>query len=240
MTTQPESSDFLCIGHRGAMGYRPENTLPAFELALEMGCPWIELDVHLCEGELLVIHDSSLERTTNGHGKLAHATLDYVRGLDAGDGAVVPTLAEVIDLVGGRAKVNIELKGRGTAAAVSRLLNDYCDRGRRPDEFLLSSFHHDELGQADFLFGRGALFGKQSREKSGGDRIARAVDLGAWSLNLGLDIVDVAEVHEAHAEGLRVLVYTVNEIDDIRRMIDIGVDGVFCNYPDRVFECLKG
>ena len=229
-----DNTGFLCIGHRGAMGYRPENTLPAFALAIEMGCPWVELDVHLCEGELVVIHDADLSRTTNGEGKIADVSLEYLRSLDAGDGAQVPTLAEVIETIDGRAKINIELKGEGTGPAVSRLLNDYCDRGRKPDDFLLSSFLLDELGSADFIFGRGALFGRRSH----GDRIAKAVDLGAWSLNLGLDIVGQEEVREAHDAGLHVLVYTVNEPEEIRRMIDIGVDGVFTNYPDRVFECL--
>lgn len=217
------------------MGYRPENTLPAFELAIEMGCPWIELDVHLCGDEIVVIHDDTLDRTTSGHGKLSDLGLDELRQLDAGDGAQVPTLREVIDAVNGRVGINIELKGKNTAVPVSRLLNEYCDKGRRPDEFLLSSFDHAELGSADFLFARGALFGR----RSGGDRIARAVALGAWSVNLDLNMVTVEEVTAAHEAGLRVLVYTVNETDDIHRMIDMGVDGVFSNYPDRVFACLK-
>lgn len=217
------------------MGYRPENTLPAFELALEMGCPWIELDVHVCEDELVVIHDDSLERTTNGKGKVSTSSLEYVRTLDAGEGATVPLLSEVIDLVGKRAKINVELKGRNTAGPVSKLLNDYCEREHQPGDFLLSSFYHEELARADDVFARGALFGR----RSGGNRIRRALDLGAWSLNLGMDIVKPDEVKAAQDEGLRVLVYTVNEKADIERMIEIGVDGVFCNYPDRVFECLK-
>lgn len=228
MADQPP---FLCIGHRGAMGYRPENTLPAFELALAMGCPWVELDVHLCEDELVVIHDDRLERTTSGKGRVSGVTFDYLRSLDAGDGAQVPTLTEVIEFIDGRAGINVELKGKGTGPAVSRLLSTCCEQSRQPGDFLLSSFVHDELRDTDARFARGALFGR----RSGGNRIRQAIDLGAWSLNLGLEIVAPEEVAAAHAEGLRVLVYTVNEPDDIRRMLDIGVDGVFTNYPDRVF-----
>ncbi|MDZ7686139.1 MAG: glycerophosphodiester phosphodiesterase family protein [Gammaproteobacteria bacterium] len=159
-----ERPPFLCIGHRGAMGYRPENTLPAFELALAMGCPWVELDVHLCEDERIVIHDDSLERTTNGTGRVSGVELDDPRSLDAGDGARVPTLAEVIEFIDGRAGINIELKGKGTGPAVSRLLTDYCESAHHPDEFLLSSFSHDELRVADARFSRGALWPPQRRQ----------------------------------------------------------------------------
>jgi glycerophosphoryl diester phosphodiesterase len=220
----------ICFAHRGAMGYRPENTLSSFELALEMGAPWIELDVHSIKGELVVIHDDKLERTTNGKGRIRESTFEYVRSLDAGEGQQVPTLREVLDLVDRRAGINVELKGHDTAIPVSSLLNNAIDNGWDPEQFLVSSFSHEELGLADPTFHRGALFGRRSR----GDKFQIARELDAFSINPALEIVDSYMVSEAHNIGLKVFVYTVNEPQDIERMRNMGVDGVFTNYPDRV------
>lgn len=222
----------LCIGHRGAMGYKPENTLASFALALEMGCPWVELDVHLCDGEIVVIHDDSLDRTTNGKGRLASKRFPEIRSLDAGEGEKIPTLREVIDLVSGRAGINVELKGPGTAVAVSELLNGYCNEGARPADFLISSFDHKELARSDPRFQRGVLIGKRFR----GNCFDVTTLLDAWSLNLDLEIVKAGTVDEAHRRGLKVFVYTVNAAKDIQRMRDLGVDGVFTNFPDRVLQ----
>ncbi|MDZ7825633.1 MAG: glycerophosphodiester phosphodiesterase family protein [Gammaproteobacteria bacterium] len=152
-------TDFLCIGHRGASGLAPENTLPAFELAVALGVDAIELDVHLCEGELVVIHDDDLTRTTSGRGRVATSTLAGLRELDAGDGNRIPLLTEVLDRVADRCTLNIELKGAGTAGPVIDLLRR---RGADPDRHLLSAFDHVELEHARAAapeFPRGALFG---------------------------------------------------------------------------------
>ena len=149
------------IGHRGASGYAPENTLKAFELALSQGCEWLELDVHLLDGKLIVIHDEHLDRTTSGQGLISDHSLDAIRGLDAGDGEKIPYLDEVIEMVDGRATINIELKGPGTAQPVSALLNAWClEHKTDPNKFLLSSFNHRELALASPRYARGALFGR--------------------------------------------------------------------------------
>ncbi len=111
----------LCIGHRGAAGLEPENTLRSVRRALEVGADGIEIDVHCLDGELVVIHDHSLNRTTNGAGALRHHTLAEARQLDAGKGERIPFLREVLDLVDRRALVNIELKGARTAAPQVRI-----------------------------------------------------------------------------------------------------------------------
>lgn len=222
----------LVIGHRGAMGYKPENTLSSFELAITMGCPWIELDVYVVEDTLLVIHDDSLERTTNGKGKIGEHDLAYLRGLDAGDGQQIPTLEEVLDLVDQRIGVNVELKGSGTARPVAALLDDYCKRGWDRSQFLVSSFDHSELADCDPTYRRGALFGRRFR----GSYVDVATGLTAWSINLDVSLVSQKVVDEAHANDFRVLVYTVNKLSDMQKMIDLGVDGIFTNYPDRALE----
>ena len=112
----------ICFGHRGASGYEPENTLRSFKRAIEIGCDWIELDVHLADQQIIVIHDDDLSGTTNGTGSTSSRSFTYLRSLDMGKGERIPTLGEVIALVDHQCSINIELKGADTAAAVSQFL----------------------------------------------------------------------------------------------------------------------
>jgi len=97
----------LCFAHRGASGHEPENTLSAVEKAIILGSDWIEVDVYAVEGELIVIHDERLERTTNGTGSVMDKTLAYLQSLDAGKGQQIPSLREVFDCVDHRAVINV-------------------------------------------------------------------------------------------------------------------------------------
>jgi glycerophosphoryl diester phosphodiesterase len=225
----------LCIGHRGAKGRLPENTLPSFEHAINVGCEWVELDVHHVDGELLVIHDKSVERTTNGKGLISELGFDEIRALDAGGGHPIPTLQEVINLVDRRCRVNVELKGPATAKPVSDLLSQYCLAEWSHHDFLLSSFNHKELELADIAYPRGILFAKLLP-----DMWDSAERLGAWSVNFHKGDVSRSLVDDAHARGYKVLVYTVNSNTDILKMIDYGVDGLFSDYPERVVGLRTG
>ncbi|HIG44457.1 MAG: glycerophosphodiester phosphodiesterase family protein [bacterium] len=221
-------STFLCIGHRGASGHAPENTLKAFEIAVDMNCPWVELDVYAVETELLVIHDDKLERTTNGTGMVMDANLGYLRSLDAGQGQQIPTLNEVIQTVDHRAGINIELKGPDTAEPVNQLLLELTRSGWQNEEFLISSFNHRELARADPRYRRGALFHRKVKDYfSVTDRLA------AYAINLSMKIVDQETVTQAHQRGLKVYVYTVNKKKDMQALKSMGADGVFTNFPDR-------
>ncbi|MBQ62530.1 MAG: glycerophosphodiester phosphodiesterase [Gammaproteobacteria bacterium] len=221
----------LCIGHRGACGHEPENTLSSFSLAITMGSPWIELDVFSVEGELLVIHDDSLERTTNGDGEVMTSSLEYLRSLDAGGHQQIPFLHEVTELVDQRCGINIELKGPDTALPVSRFLTTLCDEGWDSQAFLLSSFDHAELERADPRFRRGALF-----HRAVPDYFNSTSDLGAYSINLSSRLITQKLIDEAHHNNLKVYVYTVNDLDEIRQMEALGVDGIFTDFPDRVLS----
>ena len=225
----------LCIGHRGAKGHLPENTLPSFEHAINVGCDWVELDVYYSGGELLVIHDKSVERTTNGEGLVSELSFEEIRALDAGGGHKIPILQEVINLVDRRCRINVELKGPATANPVSDLLNEYCLAEWTHRDFLLSSFNHKELELADPAYPRGALFAKLLP-----DMWDRAERLGAWSVNFDKADVSQSLVEEAHSRGYKVLVYTVNSKADILTMIGYGVDGLFSDYPDRIVELIAG
>jgi len=231
--TSSEPATFLCIGHRGARGHEPENTLRSVRRAIELGAHGIEIDVWLVDGELVVIHDASLERTTNGLGPISRKTFAQLRALDAGQGERIPTLREVFETVNRRAFVNIELKGRRTAGPVSALISEWvAERGWRYADFLVSSFHRTELRAiGDPLIPIALLLTRPTRLYA---LSARRVRAGA--VNPALRYVTRRFIDDAHRRGLRVFVYTVNDPADIARMREWGVDGIFTDYPERALE----
>jgi len=224
----------LCIGHRGAMGHAPENTLLSMEKALELGVPWVELDVYEVEGHLIVIHDKKLERTTNGAGYVMDQTFDYLRSLDAGKGQKIPTLEEVFDLVQRRAGINIELKGPDTAEPVAAFIERYRFKGWTDEEILVSSFNHRELKKIKG-FDSEVRIGPLIKEIPDG-YAAFAKEMEAFSVHVSLKHISRAFVEDAQHRGLKVYVYTVNQTEDIELMRSFGVDGVFTNYPERVLK----
>ena len=220
------SSPFLVIAHRGASAEAAENTLPAFARALAVGAPAVELDVYYAHEQLWVIHDDELDRTTNGTGRLEDHSPEALRRFDAGGGAVIPTLTEVLDLIGDRAAVNIELKGPGTAAPVCALL---AQRALPTEQILLSAFDHRELETAKALapqWPRGALFG---RDVAGALEAARALE--ATSINLADRTVTAERLERYRAAGFKTLVYTVNDRERARELRDWGASGIFCDDP---------
>mgnify|MGYP001192204370 CR=1 FL=1 len=223
-----DSHGFACIGHRGASGYEPENTLRSFSRAIEMKCSWIELDVHMADGHIMVIHDEDLSRTTNGKGKISESKYEYLSKLDAGEGEHIPTLPEVLALVDHRCRINIELKGEAIAEPVCAVLRE---SSWAPDEFLISSFNHEELTQVDAFFTRGALF--DHRVDSYVDTAKR---LNAEVVILTRRLVTRKVVDQAHNNGLKFLVYTVNKPGEVRKMKSLGVDGIFTDFPDRAMK----
>ena len=222
----------LCIGHRGAMGYEPENTLRSIAKALEIEVDAVEIDVYNVEGQLIVIHDRDLSRTTNGKGYIEDCSLTYLRSLDAGKGERIPTLKEVVDRVDRQAKINIELKGSNTAELVVRLILKYIKQGWSYEDFIISSFNHYELNRVKAI---------DPNLKTGmliyglpWGYIGIAQKLSADIVISGLDYVDAKLVAAVHQKNLQAWVYTVNRPQDIITMKELGVDGIFTNYPDLV------
>ena len=224
---------FVRIGHRGACGYEPENTLRSFERAIAIGVDMIELDVYQCVDGLVVMHDDTLDRTTNGTGLVWEKTVAELKQLDAGKGERIPTLAEVFDLVNRRVKINVELKGPHTARPTAELIQKYVRQyGWQWDDFYVSSFDLDELARFKQLRPEvkiGGLYGSEA-----GPLAAFKKDCSAY-FAIGIDKQSLTQqyVDEAHRRGLQLYVYTVNTVDEIRAMKKMGVDGIFCNYPDR-------
>jgi glycerophosphoryl diester phosphodiesterase len=221
---------FLSIGHRGAAGHEPENTLRSVRKAIEFGAHAVEIDVRLADGRLVVFHDSTLERTTNGRGRLARTPFIRLRELNAGKGETIPTLEEVIAAVNRRAQLHIELKSHGTARHVAETIERHVSEGGwRYDDFLVSSFRHRELATlAGRPFPLGLLFAKSPARFA-----PLAARIGAASIHCKIGYVTPALLDQVHARGLKVFVYTVNDPEEIARLRDLGVDGVFTDYPER-------
>ncbi|MEW5765296.1 MAG: glycerophosphodiester phosphodiesterase [Acidobacteriota bacterium] len=229
---------FLCIGHRGAAGHAPENTLLSIRRALELGADWVEVDVHPLGGELVVIHDDTLDRTTNGSGALSDWTLDEVRRLDAGSGERVPLLPEVLDLLRGRAGLVVELKGRGAGALAAPLLRGALRSGWERADLTASSFHADELRS---LRSRAPEVPLAVLARSAdGPAMELAREVNAQALHLPLRGTLGEDLERARSMGLPVLVFTVNLPEDIRTVYHMGAAGVFTDYPERVAEALGG
>ena len=228
------TKELLCIGHRGAMGHAPENTLLSIRKALELGTPCIEMDVYNVDGHLVVFHDRRLERTTNGTGYLLDQQFADLRALDAGNGEKIPTLKEAFETIHLKAGVNIELKGPYTAEPVAEFISGIRETGWNDDLLLVSSFNHRELALVRRLDPRIKL-GAMMVGLPVNDA-AFAESLGAYSVHLSLEFIDRRFVKDAHTRGLRVFVFTVDLPEDIEKMRELEVDGIFTNYPERVLK----
>ncbi|MGI9324576.1 MAG: glycerophosphodiester phosphodiesterase [Pseudomonadales bacterium] len=217
----------LIFGHRGAAGLIAENTLPSFVRALELGVDGVELDVRLGREHLWVMHDATLTRTTGVEGRLEDYDPLALRKLDAGAGASIPHLAEVLELIPSQVQINIELKGPDTAGPVFELT-----RALPQSQFLISSFDHQQLQHYRDLGGTariGILLDKWQSEI-----LATARRLDAWSFNLAHRITTQPRIERIHRWGYKVLVYTVNQLRSARRLQRYGVDGLFTDRPDRI------
>lgn len=224
----------LRIGHRGAMGYEPENTLRSFKKAIELNVDMVELDVYVCNtGELVVIHDDKVDRTTNGKGYVFEKSFQELRKLDAGKGEKIPSLQEVLDLIDKKVKVNIELKGEKTAKPVLEVIEKYVhEKGWSYENFFISSFNHYELREFNKLNPKvkiGALITGIPI-----DFAKFAEKVNAYSANISGEFINKEFVQDAHKRGMKVFVWTVNDADDIERIKQLNVDGIFSNFPDRI------
>jgi glycerophosphoryl diester phosphodiesterase len=223
------------IAHRGASAYLPENTLAAYELAVAQAADMIEVDLHRTRsGEVVVVHDAELARI-GGRGEIADASLAEVRSLDAGAGHQVPTLDELLDGFGARIALNLELKqaSHGAYAGLPALAAaGVRDRGLL-GRTLFSSFYDPVLQDLRRVEPDARIALLLSRRAPQG-WVERAHALAAEAVNPELPLVDRGFVERAHGEGLAVYVFTVDPLDEMRRLLDLGVDGLFTNVPDRL------
>ena len=221
----------ILTGHRGAAKLEPENTLLSMQKAIDLGVDQIEIDVHLTRDQhLVVLHDTTVDRTTNGEGAVADFTLAAIKQLDAGKGEPIPTLQEVIDLVRGKVILQIELKGPGTAEPVIETV----DRNSMEKEVLLTSFVHERLREARQLnpdLRLGALWADPPP-----DACEQAIDMGAEAIHIQHLNIDPQLVQKAHAHGLKIRAWNPDTVEEIQRVVDLGVDAIGSNRPDLLIE----
>lgn len=215
----------LTIGHRGIMGVEPENTLRSFRHADRLGMDAIELDLHLSkDGALVVMHDASVDRTTDGTGLISDLTLAELRGLDAGHGETVPVFEEVVDAVS--APLQAEIKDR----AAARVLAETIERRALHDRVTVISFHADALRETRALLPDIPIVLVTGRSTPSAPE--RAVELGAFMVSCDLRHLDESVVERCHAAGVRVISWTVNSAEDLARARELGLDGVVTDQPE--------
>ena len=227
----------LNIAHRGASGTFPENTLSAFRAAIDAGADMCELDVQLTrDGAVVVIHDDTVDRTTDGKGEVAELTVEEIKRLDAGakfkggaiQGERIPTLDEVFDVTSGKCGLNIELKAGSVEHQVAQIMQA---RDAFSDS-IVSSFdweHLKKIQQLHFNIRVGLL-----AEEKPVDLMMNAVAMRAHSINPRWDMVTADLCKAAHERGLNVYTWTVDADARMRALIECGVDGIMTNYPERL------
>lgn len=229
----------LVIAHRGASGECPENTLGAFERAVEQRADMIETDLHLTrDGVVVIHHDASLTRL-GGRGEIRDYTAAELAGLDAarGKGPVerIPTLLDLLDRMGARMEFNLELKVGESApyeGIEALVLAAVTARSLLP-RMLFSCFEDPVLDRLRAASSQARIAVLVSARKPGGV-LERAARVGAEAVNPHTSLVDRAFVEDAHAAGLRVYPYTANEEHEMSRLLDCGVDGIITNHSDRL------
>lgn len=224
----------LVIGHRGAMGHETENTLASVQKALDLGVDMLEIDVYkIRSGEIVVYHDNTVDRLTDGTGKIESYNYSDLQELNLEGGHKIPTLQEVINLMDKKAHLNIELKGENTADRVNFIINYYVrEKGWPLDKFLISSFKWEELKRMRTLNPQIAIAILTSEDPLQALDIAK--ELKAVAINPYFKSLTVDNVDQIQKEGFKVYPYTINEPEDIRSMKKMRVDGIITNFPERV------
>lgn len=224
----------LKIAHRGARGYEPENTLQAFQKAIQMKADGIELDVHLSsDGHLIVIHDETIDRTTNGKGFVNNLSLQELKDFRIENKHQIPTLSEVLDLINQQCFVNIELKGIGTADAVVTLIELYIsEKNWSYDSFLVSSFDWEYLKQIDSLNPKIAI--GVLTETDIESAITFAKEIKAKAIHPDFHLLNKENTKQIQEIGFQVFPWTVNEKEDIAKIKTYNVNGIISDFTDRI------
>jgi glycerophosphoryl diester phosphodiesterase len=216
----------IIFGHRGAPGFprNGENTIASFNKALQSGATGLEFDVRRCgDGRIVVIHDDTIDRTTNGKGRVADLSYDQLKQFDAGFGEPVPLLSDVLDQFGARCLLNIELKDAGISPDVKKLVLER----RLERQVIVSAFDWTELPPLAPEIPIALLASKFE------NLFTAARELGAAAIHPRKDITTPHLIAEARETQLHIHVWTVNEPAEMSRFRQLGVDGIFTDFPER-------
>lgn len=236
MGCSTNKNEMIIIGHRGAMGYETENTLASIQKALDFKVDAIEIDVFkIKSGEIIVFHDDEVDRLTNSSGSIEEMNIIQVSNLQLQGGHRIPLLQDVLKLIDGKCKLNIELKGGNTAAKVHHIVNYYVDKkGWKLEDFIISSFKWNELYDYRALDKDVAI--AVLTEGDPLQAIAVAEELDAVAINPYFENLNRQNLSKIQEKGFKVYTWTINEEKDILRVRDLGVDGIFTNFPDRAMK----
>lgn len=235
---------FTVLGHRGAKGHAPENTLASFRKAIELKATMTELDIHTSkDGHLIVMHDPVVDRTTNGSGRITDLTLEEIRRLDAGSwygpkfaGEKVPTLQEVIDVIKGHIDLNVEVKGGELFDPdLVDLLIEHIISNDIVEHVVVSSFQREYLREIKRKAPAVQIALLYSAELS--EPWKEAEDEG-WHLHPHLRRVDAQLIDEAHSRGIMVRAWNPNAAEDMRPLVRLGVDGIGTDNPEVLLRVL--
>jgi glycerophosphoryl diester phosphodiesterase len=222
------------IGHRGAKGYIAENTLESFQKALDLGVDGIELDVHISSlGELVVFHDFTVDRMTDGSGEVHKMTLVELKKLKVAGEFKIPTLEETFNLIDRKCWINVELKGHGTAQPTCELIEKYIsEKGWSYEDFVVSSFQKEELEKIFQLNPkiRLGVLTQASVEQA----MDWAEELSAYAIHPHFSLLTDDNIHEAKKNGYKINTWTVNNEEDIQRLETYIIDGIISDFPDKL------
>lgn len=243
----PKKERFTVLGHRGAMGDAPENTLPSFRKGVELMATMVELDIHLSkDGELVVIHDATVDRTTNGTGNVSDLTWPELARLDAGSwfapefvGARIPRLEEVLDAVADQVLINIEIK-KGPDGPYPEIVDRMAallEKLQCIDRVVISSFEPSYLRNVRSRLPEVEIAILYS--KPWPDVMDEALRQGWNGLHVHRSLVTKEYVDEAHAKGLVLRAWNPNDPGEMRRLIEAGVDGIGTDYPKVLYELAR-
>lgn len=236
----------LNIAHRGAAALAPENTMAAFAMAVELGADAIELDLHVSrDGELVVIHDTTLDRTTDGEGPVHARSLQELKQLDAGRwfgesfaGQRIPTLDEVLDRFSGKVPLALEIKaGSAFFSGIEERVVAVLREHRVVSRVAVASFDHHALLRLKEL---------EPCLRTGALLVGRPVSMSAVAgpskadaMALEFSLVTKTEIDACRAAGLQLVVWVVNEPAQMRHFIDLGIDGIITDSPDLLRQVLS-
>ena len=217
------------VGHRGAAGYAPENTVAALERGIALGADFLEIDLQRTrDGRIVVMHDKYVDRTTNGHGRAADLTWQELRNLDAGEGQHVPLLEEMLEIAAGRAGLMLECISPGLGEELWRTVAS--SRFREP--VIFASFLHREIlaiRELDPEANTMALIEGVPVRPTAFALEARVTHVGS-----ALDSTTDSFVEALHAAHISSFVYTADTTEQIGTALALGVDGIISNFPDRL------
>ena len=234
-----EKKNPLIIGHRGAKGHVAENTVPSVKYAIDLGANGIEIDVFRCKsGEIVVFHDNNLSKILDVDLCIEDLDLKTIKSFRIENQYFIPTLEEILSLQLDDIILNIELKGKGTAIPTIEILQKYFKKDLLKEKnILVSSFDWDEL-----------LVIRSKSQKipigvliDGNPLFALkfAKEVEAMSINSNYKFLNKKNVDLINSEGYKLFPYTVNDEDEMKKLISIGVDGIITDYPDKLKNILN-